>query len=90
LTKTKKIPMRMCLGCRQMMPKKELIRIVLNKESGIALDFTGKAAGRGAYICKNTACFSKLKKSHGIEKNFGVSVSPEIYDEIEKGLCDIE
>jgi len=73
-----------------MMPKKELIRIVLNKESGIALDFTGKAAGRGAYICKSEVCFAKLKKSHGIEKNFGISVSDDIYAEIEKELCGIE
>ncbi len=73
-----------------MMPKKDLIRIVLNKESGIDLDFTGKAAGRGAYICKNKSCFAKLKKAHGIEKNFGVSVSSEIYEKLEKELCEIE
>lgn len=78
--------MRMCLACREMKPKKELIRIVLNKESGIALDFSGKAAGRGAYICKSKACFAKLKKSHGIEKNFGISVDDGIYANIEKEL----
>ena len=80
----------MCLGCREMKPKKELIRIVLNKESGIALDFTGKAAGRGAYICKSTACFAKLKKAHGIEKNFGIAVPDDIYQNIEKELCENE
>ena len=73
-----------------MIPKKELIRIVLNKESGISLDFTGKAAGRGAYICKNTSCFAKLKKAHGIGKNFSITVSPDLYAEIEKELCEIE
>ena len=82
--------MRMCLGCRQMMPKKELIRIVHSKENGISLDFTGKAAGRGAYICKSTSCFAKLKKAHGIEKNFAVAVSPDIYSELEKELNEIE
>ena len=82
--------MRMCLGCREMKPKKELIRIVMNKEGSIQLDFTGKAQGRGAYICKCKACAAKLKKSRGIEKNFGCQVPIEIYDGIEKELSDCE
>ncbi len=90
MTKTKKIPMRMCLGCREMKPKKELIRIVMNKEGTVSLDFTGKAAGRGAYICKSKTCATKLKKSRGIEKNFGCQIPVEIYDGIEKELSECE
>ena len=90
MTKTKKIPMRMCLGCREMKPKKELIRIVMNKEGAVFLDFTGKASGRGAYICKSKACITKLKKSRGIEKNFGCQISSSIYDGIEKELSECE
>ena len=82
--------MRMCLGCREMKAKKELIRIVMNKEGNISLDSTGKLAGRGAYICKSETCFSKLRKSHGIEKNFKSQISQDIYDKIETELKEIE
>ena len=86
MTKMKKTPMRMCLGCREMKPKRELIRIVMNKEGEISLDFTGRLPGRGAYICNDVQCVAKLKKTHGIERNYGCSVPTEIYDEIEREL----
>ena len=82
--------MRMCLACKEMKPKKELIRIVMNKEENIALDFTGKMQGRGAYICKSTQCGEKLRKTHAIERNFGCSVDASIYDSIEKELKRVE
>ena len=82
--------MRMCLGCREMKPKKELIRIVMNKESQISLDTTGKLAGRGAYICKSTVCFNKLRRSHGIDRNFNCRVSDEVYESIAKELESID
>lgn len=78
--KQKKIPMRMCLGCQEMNPKRELIRIVKNKENEISVDFTGKKPGRGAYICKSTACFDKARKGRKIEKAFESSISEDIYD----------
>ena len=59
----KKIPMRMCIGCMEMKEKKQLIRIVNNKDEGISLDPTGKKSGRGAYICKNAECFMKAQKA---------------------------
>lgn len=62
MMKTKKIPMRMCLGCGEMKPKRELIRVVKSKEGDISLDLTGKKSGRGAYICKSVECL-KSKKS---------------------------
>ncbi len=80
----------MCLGCREMKPKKELVRIVMNKNGEISLDFTGKLSGRGAYICKSTECMKKIKKSHGIEKNFSCQVNEQIYSDIEKELANYE
>ena len=59
----KKIPMRQCLGCREMKPKKELIRVVTTPEGDVHLDSTGKANGRGAYLCPNEACLKKAAKN---------------------------
>ena len=61
--KTKKIPMRMCVGCGEMKPKKELIHIVTDSEGNVSVDPTGKKAGRGAYICKSSECLKKAGKS---------------------------
>lgn len=84
--KQKKIPMRMCLGCQEMKPKKELIRIVRNKENEISVDFTGKKPGRGAYICKSTACFDRARKGRRLEKTFETSISEEIYETLKQQL----
>jgi len=76
----KKIPVRMCIGCHENKPKKELIRIVKSPEGEISLDFTGKKAGRGAYLCQNPACLELARKQHRIEKSFSCKVSPEVYE----------
>lgn len=78
----KKIPMRQCLGCREMKPKKELIRIVRSPENGIDLDFKGKASGRGAYICPNVECLKRAEKAKAIEKAFAMPVPKEIYERL--------
>ncbi len=75
----KKIPMRQCLGCREMKPKKELIRVVRSPEDEISLDFRGKANGRGAYICPDVACLKKAIKGHALEKAFDRQIPDEIY-----------
>ena len=75
--KQKKVPLRMCLGCQEMKPKKELIRIVRDKEGGVSVDFTGKKAGRGAYICRDSACLEKARKGKRLEKAFEAPVSQE-------------
>jgi len=64
--KSKKTPMRMCLGCRQMLPKRDLIRIVLPKEGELSADPTGRAHGRGAYVCRNLECLSKASKQKAV------------------------
>ena len=78
----KKIPMRQCLGCREMKPKKELVRIVRSPEGDIDLDVKGKASGRGAYICPNADCLKKAIKAKAIEKAFETSIPQEIYERL--------
>ena len=78
----RKIPMRQCLGCREMFPKKELIRAVRSPEGKISLDFKGKLPGRGAYVCRKKECLEKAKKSRVFERAFSVSVPDEVYDEL--------
>ncbi|MBP3620358.1 MAG: YlxR family protein [Lachnospiraceae bacterium] len=82
----KQIPNRQCIGCREMKPKIELVRVIRTPEGDICLDKTGKKNGRGAYICQNSECFNKAKKSKGIERALKVSIPDEIYDAISKEL----
>jgi len=86
--KQKRIPMRMCLGCQEMKPKNELIRIVKNKDNGISVDFTGKKPGRGAYICRSKACFEKARKGRRISKAFGSAVDEGVYEILRRQLED--
>jgi len=80
--------MRMCLGCQEMKPKKELIRVVKNKENEISIDFTGKKPGRGAYICRSLSCFEKARKGKRLEWAFETSINEEIYESLKKDLED--
>lgn len=80
----KKIPMRQCIGCGEMKSKKELIRIIKTPEGEIVLDKTGRANGRGAYICNDVECFKKARKNKGLERSFKQSINAEIYDALEK------
>ena len=88
--KQKKIPLRMCLGCQEMKPKREMIRIVKNKEDEISVDSTGKKQGRGAYICKNPECFEKARKGKRLEKAFESKISDDIYEMLKKQLEGID
>lgn len=82
--KVKKIPMRMCIVCHEMKPKKEMLRIVKPKEGDVFIDFSGKAAGRGAYICDHPDCIKKLKKAKLLNKTFSMQISDEVYQRIEE------
>ncbi len=82
----KKIPMRQCVGCREMKPKKELIRVVKSPEGAISLDFRGKAPGRGAYVCPDPACLKRAIKSKALERNFETQIPQEIYDGLVKAM----
>ena len=88
--KVKKIPMRQCLGCNEHKPKGELLRVVRSPEGDVSLDFTGKKSGRGAYICKNSACLKKVRKNRRLEHNLESSISPEVYDRMERELTEAE
>lgn len=87
---TKKIPMRMCTGCREMQPKKELVRVVRTAEGEIKLDNTGKLNGRGAYICKNKDCLIKARKANALSRAFETAVPDEIYAQLETELENLE
>lgn len=86
--KPKKIPMRMCLGCGEMKPKKELIRAVKSPEGEISLDFTGKKSGRGAYICRSSECFDKARKARRFERSFSCRIDESIYEVMANELAD--
>lgn len=90
--KQKKVPMRMCTGCGEMKPKKELVRVVRGpeKEDGgapeIALDLTGKKPGRGAYLCRSAQCLQKARKSRRLERAFSCRIPEKVYGQMEKEL----
>ena len=86
--KIRKIPMRQCLGCNEHKPKKELLRVVKSPDGEIALDFTGKKSGRGAYICRDVKCLKKARKTKRIDSNLGVTVPEEVYDRMERELSE--
>ncbi|MEA4965097.1 MAG: YlxR family protein [Oscillospiraceae bacterium] len=76
----KKIPLRQCVGCREMKPKNQLVRVVRSPEGQISLDFRGKAPGRGAYVCPNAECLKKAGKSHGLDRALDTAIPPEVYE----------
>ena len=83
----KKIPMRKCVGCGEMKPKKELLRI----ETGeFVVDALGKANGRGAYLCRSVECFQKAVKNRGLERSFKQAIPPEVYERMEKEMGELE
>ena len=88
--KEKKIPMRMCIACHEMKPKKELVRVVRSKEGEISLDLTGRKAGRGAYVCRSLDCLKKARKTRRIERSLDCQIPDEVYDAMEKEMAEDE
>ena len=82
----KKIPLRQCVGCREMKPKKELIRVVRSPEGEVSLDFKGKKPGRGAYVCPDPECLKRARKARALERAFETAIPPEVYDAMEAEL----
>ena len=76
----KKVPMRMCVGCREMKPKKELLRVVKSPAGHIAFDRVGKAPGRGAYVCPSPECLKKAQKSKALDRALETTVPAEVFD----------
>lgn len=84
----KSLPQRTCLGCNTKKGKKDLIRIVKDKENNISIDFIGKANGRGAYICNDISCLEKVVKSKRLEKSFEMKITDEIYENLKGVIID--
>lgn len=82
----KKVPLRKCLGCDEMIGKKGLLRIVRSKEGEISLDLTGKKSGRGAYICKDPQCFEKARKRKALERSLKCKIPDEVYDRLRQEI----
>ncbi|MBE6677509.1 MAG: YlxR family protein [Ruminococcaceae bacterium] len=87
--KQKHIPLRKCMGCQEMLPKQSLIRIVKDSE-GIRLDPTGKADGRGAYLCGKADCLKRVIKSRRLDKVLHTQIPAEIYTKLEELSSNME
>lgn len=86
MIKKRKIPLRICIGCQEKLPKKDLVRVVRSPEGNVVLDLTGKKSGRGAYICLREDCFKKAVKGKRLEKNLQQPVSDKLIAEISEIL----
>lgn len=86
----KKIPVRRCVGCGEMIAKKEMLRVIRTKDGEVTFDATGKANGRGAYLHVDRECLAKAVKTKGLERSFKMSIDPAIYDKLEKEMIGIE
>lgn len=84
--KPRKIPQRQCVGCRTMKDKKALIRVVKTPEDEVVLDVSGKKSGRGAYVCPDSACLKKARKSRALERAFELTIPDEVYDALEQQM----
>ena len=82
----RKIPQRQCVGCRTMKDKKALIRVVKTPECEVVLDVSGKKSGRGAYVCPDSACLKKARKSRALERAFELTIPDEVYDALEQQM----
>lgn len=86
--KVKKVPLRMCTGCMEMKPKKELIRVVKSPENEVSVDLTGKKSGRGAYICRNLECLEKAFKAKRLSRNLDIAINEEIYNRLREEVIN--
>ena len=84
----KRVPLRMCTGCGEMKPKKELVRVVKPPEGEVSLDLTGKKAGRGAYVCPNSECLKRARKSRALERALDTAIPESVYEEMEKEMAN--
>ncbi len=88
--KEKKVPMRMCVGCREMKPKKELIRVVRSAEGAVSMDATGKKPGRGAYVCRSAECLRRAIRQRQLERAFECALTDEVKEALVAELEALE
>ncbi len=86
--KTRKIPMRMCVGCREMREKRSLLRIVKSADGAISFDRTGKSPGRGAYICRSKECLQKAMKQKQLERALETRIDEAVYAQLMEEIDD--
>ena len=80
------MPMRMCVGCREMKPKRELIRVVRSQDGNVTVDFTGKAAGRGAYVCRSVECLERAIKTRGLDRALEHKIEDTVFLQLKEEL----
>lgn len=83
----KKIPQRQCMGCRERKAKRDMIRVVRGTDGNVSLDFSGKAPGRGAYICPDSECLKKALRSKALDRSLEVTIPEEVYTRLEKEMA---
>lgn len=88
--KPRKVPLRKCVACQQMMPKKELIRVVKTPQDDILIDLTGKKSGRGAYLCGKLSCFKLAHKSKALDRALKQYVNSDIYEQLAQDFIRVE
>ncbi|MBD8497104.1 YlxR family protein [Paenibacillus sp. SC116] len=88
--KPRKVPLRKCVACQQMMPKKELIRVVKTPQDEVQIDLTGKKSGRGAYLCGKLACFKLAHKSKALDRALKQAVHADIYQQLAQDFIRVE
>lgn len=88
MEKIKKVPERKCVGCNEHRNKNDLWRVVKTKDGEVSLDKTGRAAGRGAYICKDVACLKKAVKAHRLEASFQMQIPKDVYNALENAMAE--
>ena len=84
--RTKKVPLRKCVGCSEMKEKKQLVRVVRSPEGEISLDLTGRKPGRGAYVCASLPRLQAARKAKRLERAFSCAIPAEVYDRMEEEL----
>lgn len=89
MSQTKKVPLRKCTGCNEVKNKKDMIRVIRDKEGNISMDATGRKNGRGAYICPDAKCLEKAMKSKGLERTLKAKVPEEVYEQLKAELGEI-
>ena len=82
----KKIPQRQCMGCRERMEKRQLIRVVRTPDGQVQMDFSGKVNGRGAYICPKADCLKKAQKAKALDRALEITIPDEIYDRLAREI----
>lgn len=83
---TKKLPVRMCSGCGQHFPKKDLVRVVRSPQGELSVDLTGKKSGRGAYLCQDVECLRKARKARRLERALSCQIPDEVYQRLEEEI----